>query len=249
MRFKQNRLRSVATAKNFTIAMVLVNAAGFYAVQQKLKQAEVPDAYALDDGAQPVLARRDAILPDRRILPEVALTRVPAPLTPETLPSETLPAMKSLPVIDYATLDLDPVLPPEPKVAARSKAGIALATGKPTRTRSSRARPDVVVPSMQPAAVNEFRAAFDRGLEAPTEIGLTAPGAAIGVTVGPEATPPSAPPVAPDAEVSSPVPVDLTPPTGGLTAPRPDPSAAQFFPAAPTQDVPAETPAELPAAA
>ncbi len=237
MRLRQNRRGSIATAKNFTIAMVVVNAAGLLAVQQKLKQSEIPNAYALDDGAQPVLARSDAILPERRLLPEVALT-APAPLPSELPPA--LPAMKPLPVIDLASLDLVPVAEPEQTFEARPKDGIALAAEKPAQARTVSKHARIAVPSARPVQADSFSTAFDHGLEASTPVGLSTANDGIGVTVG--AVRPS---VDADPGLAVPAPVDLAPVTPNLTAPTLAPAAGDAAPAAPVEEAPAELPAAV----
>lgn len=78
MHFSRNRRRSLLTAKNFTIAMVLVNAAGLALVQQKMRGAQVDDAIALDDGARPMTLISQVELPERQVLPEIKLAAAPS---------------------------------------------------------------------------------------------------------------------------------------------------------------------------
>jgi hypothetical protein len=63
MRFTRLRGRSIVTARNFTIAMVLVNGLGFYAVHKKMQQAQVPNAFALDAREQPAESQQALVLP------------------------------------------------------------------------------------------------------------------------------------------------------------------------------------------
>jgi hypothetical protein len=243
MRFRQSRRRSIVTAKNFTIAMVVVNAAGLLAVQQKLKQSEIPNAYALDDGAQPVMARSEAVLPERRVLPQVALT-APAPLPPETAPA--LPAMKPLPVIDLASLDLIPVTEPAQAFEARPKQAVAVMAGKPVQARAVSKRPRIAIPSAKPAQTDNFSAAFDIGLEAAPSVGLSTANVGFAVSVG-APSPDAEPTLDGDAGAVAPA-YDLIPAVPSLTAPTLAPASGESAPAEPA--APSETaPAELPAAA
>jgi hypothetical protein len=91
-----------------------------------------------------VLARSDATVPEGSVLPELALT-APAPQPPESLPA--LPALKPLPVIDLAALELVPVAEPEQAFDGRQKGGIALAADKPVQAGAVSKRPHIAVPS------------------------------------------------------------------------------------------------------
>lgn len=238
MRFRQSRKRSFVTAKNFTIAMVVVNAAGLLAVQQKLKQAEVPDAYALDDGARAVVARSDAFLPDRQVLPQIALTAPPASTPAESLVA--LPSIKPLPIVDLAALELDPVGSPEQTASARPQRELALASDKAAARRPGHRRLDIAVPVARPSSGSSFSSAFDSGLEAPSQVGLATPADAVAATFGaaPGPVPSMAEPVSHEA---APPAQESATPTEAV--PRIDPSASQFFPAAPADEAPAELPA------
>jgi hypothetical protein len=124
----RTRRHSLLTAKSFTIAMVLVNAAGLVLVQQKMKGAQVDDAYALDDGAQRVASIRPAEIHERRLLAEIELSAAPP-----SRPYVELPVLQQLPAprIDLELADLEPPAVPARVRHASRAAGPSLAVAEP----------------------------------------------------------------------------------------------------------------------
>lgn len=115
------------TAKNFAIAMVLVNATGLVMVQQKMKGAQVDDAYALDDGVRPITFSH-ADLPDRLVLPEIELTASTA-----SRPAVELPEMAPLPEVQLSLADAVPEVAPAPihQVSPKPQGVLAVAAPAP----------------------------------------------------------------------------------------------------------------------
>ena len=104
MRFTSSSVRAAITVRNFTIAMVAVNAVGLYAVHNKLQQAQVPNAYALDQAATPTAVTPAFALPQNtvrapKVVSEVQVASLPeAPLAtwepPAVVPAYRAPRIK-----------------------------------------------------------------------------------------------------------------------------------------------------------
>jgi len=160
MNFSRAQRTSLLTAKNFTIAMVLVNATGYVLVQQKMKGAQVEDPYSLDDGVRPVtFAHVD--LPERLELPKIALS-----INDVDTPAAELPMAGSLPALD---LDIADALPEVAPRQARKQAP------RPVLDLAEFVPDPLPVAQSRPSAASRQTAVSEPSVreEAPLELKLT----------------------------------------------------------------------------